>query len=221
MAVIDFRTLEDGEQFEDLCEDLFKAMGYNDPPPERSGRGPDRGRDLIVTEHRGSDILGAPRRFRWLVECKTFAKSNKSVQPQDIGSIVEKLLIHNADGYLLVTTTIPSTMVESYITAIDRDERLGFEATYWAKPRLTEELLKHRHICEKYFGPPPPEVAVLTHWSKHNPFLAGCRSEHLFCKNARKRLVRACIWLKTRLRASLGPQKWAEDGTPNSSPTDC
>jgi len=170
MVTIDFTKI-DGERFEELCEDLFKAMGYNDPPPERSGRGPDGGRDLIVTEHRASGILGAPRRFRWLVECKNFAKSNKSVQPQDIGSITDKLVRHKADGYLLVTTTIPSTSVEATIRAIDEDERLGFEATYWAKPRLIEELLKHRNVYEKYFGTPVTEIAVLTHWSKRNPFL--------------------------------------------------
>ena len=170
MAAIDFTVL-DGEQFEELCEDLFKAMGYDDPPPERSGRGPDGGRDLMVTEHRISGILGAPRRFRWLVECKNFAKSNKSVQPRDIGAITDKLALHNADGYLLVTTTIPSTSVEQTIRGIDDNERVPSEATYWARPRLTEELLKHRHVYEKYFGTPVTEVAVQSHWSKHNPFL--------------------------------------------------
>jgi|GEM_PF-6119307 len=171
MKAIDFSVLEDGEQFEELCEDLFKAMGYIDPLPERSGRGPDGGRDLIVTEHRKSGILGAPRRFRWLVECKSFAKSNKSVQPADVGSITDKLLLHNADGYLLVTSTVPSANVEATIKAINLDERLGFEATYWAKPRLIDELLKHREVYAKYFGSPAAKAAVLTHWSKHNPFL--------------------------------------------------
>jgi len=168
---IDFTRIEDGEQFEELCEDLFKAMGYYDPPPERSGRGPDGGRDLIIMEHRHSGVLGAPRRFRWLVECKNFAKSNKSVQPQDIGSIVDKVIRHHCDGYLLITTTIPSTNVETAITEIDRDQRLGLEATYWARPRLIDELRKHRTVYEKYFGTPAAEAVALAHWSKRNPFL--------------------------------------------------
>ena len=170
MTSIDFSELN-SEQFEELCEDLFKAMGFNDPLPERSGRGPDLGRDLIVTEHRDSGILGSLRRFRWLVECKNFAISDKSVQPQDIGSITDKLVLHNADGYLLITSTLPSTTVENIIRAIDNTERLSFEATYWAKPRLIDEILKHRSVYEKYFQSLTTEPTIITHWSKRNPFL--------------------------------------------------
>jgi HEAT repeat protein len=170
MTSIDFSDLN-SEQFEELCEDLFKAMGFNDPLPERSGRGPDLGRDLIVTEHRASGILGSSRRFRWLVECKNFAISDKSVQPQDIGSITDKLVLHNADGYLLITSTVPSTTVENIIRAIDNNESLSFEATYWAKPRLIDEILKHRSVYEKYFQSLTPEPTRITHWSKRNPFL--------------------------------------------------
>lgn len=170
MTSIDFSDLN-SEQFEELCGDLFKAMGFNDPLPERSGRGPDLGRDLIVTEHRASGILGSPRRFRWLVECKNFAISDKSVQPQDIGSITDKLVLHNVDGYLLVTSTVPSTTVENIIRAIDNTEHLSFEATYWAKPRLIDEILKHRSVYEKYFQSLTTEPVRITHWSKRNPFL--------------------------------------------------
>lgn len=171
MKTIDFSLLNDGEQFEDLCEDLFKEMGYTDPPPERSGRGPDAGRDFIITEHRKSDLLDSSRHFRWLVECKNFAKSNKSVQPGDVDCITDKIIRHGADGYLLVTTTVPSINLEKTIKAINLDKRLGFEASCWAKTKLIDELLKHRKIYEKYFGSPVTDTAVLTHWSKHNPFL--------------------------------------------------
>ena len=170
MHQIDFSIL-DGEQFEELCEDLFKAMGFDDPLPERSGRGPDGGKDLIVSEKRESGVLGAPRRFKWLVECKNFAKSGKSVRPDDVGSITDKLVTHDADGYLLVTSTGPSINVATTIKSIDESDRFNFEATCWAGNRLIDEILKHRHVLEKYFPTSATVFPPTSHWSKHNPFL--------------------------------------------------
>lgn len=161
----------DGERFEELCEDLFKAMGFDDPPPERSGRGPDGGRDLIVTEWRSSLMTAGRRPFRWLVQCKNFAKSNKSVQPQNVGSILDKISRHKADGYLLVTSTIPSTDVESDIKAIHEDPRFPFEATYWARPNLIDAIRQYRNVYQKYFGLVNGVDIGVVHWSRRNPFL--------------------------------------------------
>jgi energy-coupling factor transporter ATP-binding protein EcfA2 len=170
MSNPDFAAL-DGETFEELCEDLFKAMGFVDPPPERSGRGPDGGRDLIVVEHRKSGVSGVSRPFRWLVQCKNPAESNRSVRPQDAGPILDKLSRHEANGYLLVTSTIPSSDLEADIMAIDRDVRYPVEATYWARPRLIDEVRKQRNVYEKYFGSANRDVVRSAHWSRRNPFV--------------------------------------------------
>lgn len=161
----------DGEEFEDLCEDLLKAKGFRDPQPIRSGRGPDGGRDIIVTELRHSKVTDDSRPFRWLVQCKNYAKSNKSVQRVDIGAILDKLIRHKCDGYLLLTSTVPSTDLEQDIHAIHDDQTNRYEATFWAKNRLIDEIYKHRTIYEKYFRIPGERSVKTANWQNRNPFI--------------------------------------------------
>lgn len=170
-APLDFTKISDGEEFEDLCEDLLKAMGFNIFQPERSGRGPDGGRDIIVTELRYSEILDSYKQIRWLVQCKNNSKANTSVKPSEVMGIMDKLSRHKCDGYLLITSTIPSTDLEQDIRGIDSDKSNHYEATFWAKNRLTDEILKNRVIYEKYFGAPGKNNFKTVSWKERNPFI--------------------------------------------------
>lgn len=168
---IDFTKISDGEEFEDLCEDLLKAMGFNVFQPERSGRGPDGGKDIIATEMRYSSITDSYRKIRWIVQCKNNSKANMSVKPSEINGIMDRIIRHNCDGYLLMTSTIPSTDLEQNIHSIDNDPKTKYEATFWAKNRLSDEILKHRLIYEKYFGAPSKNNTKIVNWKQRNPFI--------------------------------------------------
>jgi hypothetical protein len=62
---------------------------------------------LLVTEElRGR--LGNYK-FKWLVSCKHFAKSNKSVQEGDEPNILERIESYNADGFIGFYSTLPAT----------------------------------------------------------------------------------------------------------------
>ena len=76
-ALIEFRELASrnkGEVLEQLIRSLARNLGLN---PAWSGRGPNQGRDLILTEDLRGDI--SRLKVTWLVSCKHFAESGVSV----------------------------------------------------------------------------------------------------------------------------------------------
>ena len=101
---IDFTQIEP-EAFELLCEDLLQAMGFS--IEAKVARGPDLGRDIIAAQT-VTDRAGFSETHRYLVECKHYAKSEKSVQEADIGSPIARMGTHHCDRYILVTSTVPS-----------------------------------------------------------------------------------------------------------------
>lgn len=103
--MIDFAEIRDGEAWELFARDFLQEMGFFvESSPDR---GPDGGKDILVTEElKGS--LGNYK-FRWLVSCKHFATSNKSVQEQDEINIQERIDSFNADGFIGFYSTVPSS----------------------------------------------------------------------------------------------------------------
>src|SRR4051794_22482774 len=111
--MLDFTKLNP-EEFEFLCEDLLRAQGFT--IESRPGRGPDRGKDIIAVKHT-TDLLGNLDEEKFLVECKHFAKSGKSVQEADIGNFLAKLSVHQANRFLVMTSTVPSQTVRDQLSA--------------------------------------------------------------------------------------------------------
>jgi hypothetical protein len=105
--MIDFSEIsdDDGEIWELFARDFLQEMGFFiEHSPDR---GPDGGKDIIITEElKGS--LGNYK-FRWLVSCKHYAKSNKSVQEKDEINIQERLESYKADGFIGFYSTISSS----------------------------------------------------------------------------------------------------------------
>ncbi|MBC8064553.1 MAG: restriction endonuclease [Chlorobia bacterium] len=111
---LDFKEIpHDGDQFELFCRDFLSEYGlYIETPPNR---GADGGKDMLVIERRTGSI--ANTEFRWLVSCKHFAASDRSVGPADEINIVERVSGFEADGFLGFYSTIPSA---GLISELDR-----------------------------------------------------------------------------------------------------
>lgn len=117
---IDFRELPSsvpGEALEQLVRQIGARKNLS---PSSSGRGADRGRDLFFTEILSGAL--STQKLKWLVYCKDKAVSNESVSESDLPSpsIIDKLAQHNADGFLLVTTTVPGTAAKALLDKLDR-----------------------------------------------------------------------------------------------------
>lgn len=104
--MIDFTEVSyDRDDWELFSRDFLQTIGLHiEVPPDR---GADHGRDLLVTETISGEI--ANMRLRWLVSCKHFATSKRSVNESDEQNLLERIRGFNADGFIGFYSTVPSS----------------------------------------------------------------------------------------------------------------
>jgi len=112
---VDFKQIKEGEDFELLCEDLLRAMGFT--IVQSPARGQDGGRDLIVGEP-VKDIMGIAEQPQWLVQCKHWAKSGKAVPFAEVANYREAMDQAKVRRYLLITSTLPSQDLQNKFKAV-------------------------------------------------------------------------------------------------------
>jgi len=113
--LLDFREIVSGEQWELFARDFFVSQKF--VIESAPGRGADGGKDLLISEQQ-TGIIGS-NKFTWLVSCKHYAQSEKSVGVSDEANIVERVKQHKADGFLGFYSTLASSSL------IDRLKSLG------------------------------------------------------------------------------------------------
>lgn len=122
--MIDFKEIPDGDIWEEFCRDYLSALGLVvEVPP---GRGPDGGKDLLVKEQLRGTL--ATRSFTWLVSCKHYATSGKSVGLDDEVNIMDRLHQHRADGFIGFYSTVPSASLVTRLKELrDQQKIQAFE----------------------------------------------------------------------------------------------
>jgi hypothetical protein len=94
------------DDFELFARAFLEAAGLH--VVQGPARGADGGQDLIVEEAVGGPISKSTR--RWLVSCKHFAASDRSVGPSEEQNIGDRTRQHRADGFIGFYSTIPHTL---------------------------------------------------------------------------------------------------------------
>ncbi|MCL7944787.1 restriction endonuclease [Marinobacter sp. ATCH36] len=118
--MIDFSELpSNGTKFEQLVRELFIRSGFE---VHWTGVGPDAGRDLVVTEKAEGHL--APFNRKWLVSCKHYANSGKSVGLQDVADVTDACAAVDAQGFLLACSTQPSSTVVRRLEEINGNGRV-------------------------------------------------------------------------------------------------
>lgn len=146
---IDLSTI-DPETFEFLCRDILIEAGLEiERNPNRGG---DRGVDVVAT-YAETDKIGYRNVFRVAVECKHFAKSGRSVREADVGNVVERVLSHNCNRYLLMTSTVPSTSLAHQLEGISDNPSIPIRAMSWSRIELLDRIVKSSNLKHKYFAP--------------------------------------------------------------------
>jgi hypothetical protein len=102
--MIDWREIADSDSWELFARDFLAELGF--VIEVGPGRGPDAGRDLLVSEQFKGTLH--TNKFAWLVSCKHFAGSGKAVGTEDETNITDRLGHHSADGFLGFYSTLPS-----------------------------------------------------------------------------------------------------------------
>ena len=146
--VVDFGELAKsgvrGEGLEKLVRMLAKKLVLE---VSWSGRGPDGGRDLIVIEKFDGEL--SSHRVKWLVSCKDYHGSGRSVREDDVGSVTDKVKQHKADGFLLVTTTTVSSGLKQKLDELDKRGGGEILTQVWDSAELSARIL--RKDCEDVF----------------------------------------------------------------------
>jgi hypothetical protein len=147
--MLDFTELSDnGQDLELLIRELLFSIGYK---VYWSGRGPDGGRDLVCIEETNSIFLKTSK--KWLIQCKHKAKSGNSVGIADLDDIITSCVQHECDGYVLVTSTQPSSAVVSRLEQITSNDKTPIIATYWDSVELERRLrtAQQWNIAQRFF----------------------------------------------------------------------
>lgn len=121
--MIDWTEIPNGDSWELFARDFLAELGFViDIGP---GRGADAGRDLVVSEQLRGRLR--TKKFTWLVSCKNFAVSDKSVGPDQENNITDRLKQHDADGFIGFYSTVPSS---GLVERLQRLEKSGDIAAF-------------------------------------------------------------------------------------------
>ena len=93
------------DSFELFARDFLKILGYE--ILQHPDRGADGKKNLIVRESRPG--LSGVSHIKWLVSCKHYAHSGKSVSDTDEPNILDRVSVHECDGFIGFYSTLPST----------------------------------------------------------------------------------------------------------------
>jgi hypothetical protein len=147
--MLDFKELsKDGQEFELLTREILFKLGYH---VYWSGKGQDAGKDLICEEEYQSIFQANSR--RWLIQCKHNAHSGKSVGITDLDDISNSCIQHQANGYVLVCSTHPSSTVVERLEGFTANKSNDIIATYWDSVKIERVLstVKLWSLAQRFF----------------------------------------------------------------------
>lgn len=154
--MLNFKELpKDGTKFELLIRELFLKKKMR---PHWTGIGPDSGRDLLVEEELQSQIKNDKK--LWLVDCKHFALSNKTVGVGDITDIRDRCERVGAKGFLLVCSTTISSELARKLEEINTNTDISTEL--WDSVTIEKQLLNplSYSVAQQFF----PESLKTPSW---------------------------------------------------------
>lgn len=134
--MIDFSILpSNGVLFEQLIREILLGEGFE---VHWTGVGPDQGRDLILLERTEGPLASFER--KWLVSCKHYANSGKSVGINDIEGIKDACYAVGASGFLMACSTQPSS---GLVTRLDElEKQTGIKMKFWDAIEIEKRLFK-------------------------------------------------------------------------------
>jgi len=144
----------DSEQWEFFAIDFLAFHGFS--ILQLPSRGADGGLDGLVEYN---DI-------KYLVNCKHYIQSNKSVGTNNESNIMDRLVHHRATGFIGFYSTIPST---SLLTRFDSYKKQNYEIVYFDKDSISDVLpTLYSNILQKYGLPNNIQYVMNVHTSQYS-----------------------------------------------------
>ena len=113
--VIDSQEIVGDHAFENFCMHLLQTIGLN--IPVQPAIGADSGRDIVCEE----PSRFASRGYRWLVSCKHFSASRRSVGVNNDEAKPHKLIEHGCNGFMFFFSTAYTEGFRSSVDSICRN----------------------------------------------------------------------------------------------------
>lgn len=151
--VINFKELpqanaSDGLQdtFELFSRDFLEDLGFD--IIQHPDRGADGKKDLIVSETRNG--VAGKTVVNWIVSCKHYAHSGKSVSDTDEPDILDRVAAHKCHGFIGMYSTLAATSLSGKLNGYkDKIEHQIFD-----RERIEKQLLSHPQgikLARRYF----------------------------------------------------------------------
>lgn len=188
MSIIDFKEIAkangaDGRQdeFELFARDFFELLKFKiDEGPDR---GADGGRDLIIIEKRSGLIDDTE--IRWLVSCKHYAHSGKSVGENDEVNVSDRLTKLKCNGFLGFYSTLPSSGLTNTLNSFKDKYEISIFDHKKIERTLLDELggvkLIQRYFPESY-QKEQKSIKPSIIYSKYYPLKCECCGKDLIKK---------------------------------------
>lgn len=112
----------DSDLWELFARDFLTETGFHiESPPDR---GADLGKDMLVSEEISGRVYKG--RFRWLVSCKHFSQSGRSVnETDDERNILERLGSFKASGFIGFYSTLASAGLNTRLRQLREEGKIG------------------------------------------------------------------------------------------------
>ncbi len=207
--IIDFKEIPQantGGGFQDTFElfsrDFLEDLGFE--ILQHPDRGADGKKDLIVGETRNG--VGGKTTLRWLVSCKHYAHSGKSVSDTDEPDITDRVAAHKCHGFIGVYSTLPATSLGGKLNGYSDK----IEHQIYDKERIEKHLLNHPlgiKLARRYFP-----LSIEKYVSEHpKPAKIFSDEPHLNCEYCGKDLLETKFGLFAVLKEEV-PDETGELG---------
>jgi len=186
------------ESWEFFAIDFLSCLGFN--VEQYPSRGIDGGIDALV-EYNNK---------KYIVSCKHYFISNKSVGTTDEPSILDRIFQHDADGFIGFYSTTVSNQLAIRFKEISNK---GYECIFYDKNIISNFLPKiHSHILQKYGLPNKIKYVMNVEHYNYKPLQClVCGKDILDDKNISRSMALICLNNDDELEYLYGCKKCLSD----------
>jgi len=205
---LEFQKLT-SSQFEELCFDLLRQIGFQDMIWRQGGA--DNGRDIEATWVSGHPILGL-QNDKYFVECKNHTNG---IDPDDISSKFTWADSENIFALVIITSTYLTNNCRTWLEK--RLESVKYKVKIIENKRLIELLESNSNIISKYFISPSNNLALSleNNWNQCRSIPHPSSLHHVLGKSNDKLQSHqiAFLWSISKL-FQKDIDKWISDNSP-------
>jgi len=186
--ILDFREIPEAnssqglqDTFELFSRDFLEHLGFT--IKEIPNRGADGKKDFVVNEIRKG--IGGNSSINWLVSCKHYAKSGKSISDNEEPDILDRVRKFSCDGFLGIYSTIPATSLAGKLEGLKSD----FESLIFDRENIEKNLLDSKKgilLAKRYF----PKSMEIFLKEIHSPAEIFAELPEILCLNCGQNILR-------------------------------